>query len=151
GDGRGRPLAGPEREPRAHPDGHPAAGHERDRRPDPAARRRGDPPHSRDGGHGVGNDSGPPEDPRRRIRRLSVEAHRRERLPRAGGTAAGGRSPGSRAMTPPPAKILVVDDTPQNVKLLADLLTVKGYAVVTAASGAEALARIDAERPDLVL
>ena len=38
-----------------------------------------------------------------------------------------------------PAKILVVDDTPQNVKLLADLLTVKGYAVVTAASGAEAL------------
>jgi class 3 adenylate cyclase/CheY-like chemotaxis protein len=51
----------------------------------------------------------------------------------------------------PPAKILVVDDTPTNVKLLADLLTVKGYAVVTAASGAEALARIEAERPDLVL
>ena len=50
-----------------------------------------------------------------------------------------------------PAKILVVDDTPQNVKLLTDLLTVKGYAVVTAASGAEALARIEAERPDLVL
>ena len=54
-------------------------------------------------------------------------------------------------MAPSPAKILVVDDTPQNVKLLADLLTVKGYAVVTAASGAEALARIEAERPDLVL
>ena len=50
-----------------------------------------------------------------------------------------------------PAKILVVDDTPQNVKLLTDLLTVKGYAVVTAASGAEALARVEAERPDLVL
>jgi CheY-like chemotaxis protein len=27
-----------------------------------------------------------------------------------------------------PARILVVDDTPANVKLLADLLTVKGYA-----------------------
>ena len=54
-------------------------------------------------------------------------------------------------MTPPPAKILVVDDTPQNVKLLADLLTVKGYAVVTASSGAEALAKVGAERPDLVL
>jgi adenylate cyclase len=54
-------------------------------------------------------------------------------------------------MTAPPAKILVVDDTPQNVKLLADLLTVKGYAVVTAASGAEALARVEADRPDLVL
>ena len=39
-----------------------------------------------------------------------------------------------------PAKILVVDDTPRNVKLLADLLGVKGYAVVTAASGQEALA-----------
>ncbi len=50
-----------------------------------------------------------------------------------------------------PAKILVVDDTPKNVKLLADLLTVKGYAVVTAASGREALAQVEAERPDLVL
>jgi len=50
-----------------------------------------------------------------------------------------------------PAKILVVDDTPHNVKLLADLLTVKGYAVVTAASGREALELVDKERPDLVL
>jgi len=50
-----------------------------------------------------------------------------------------------------PAKILVVDDTPKNVKLLADLLTVKGYAVVTAASGAEALKKVEAEKPDLVL
>ncbi|MBI3625558.1 MAG: response regulator, partial [Candidatus Rokubacteria bacterium] len=50
-----------------------------------------------------------------------------------------------------PAKILVVDDTPQNVKLLADLLTVKGYAVVTAASGREALELVDKEQPDLVL
>ena len=50
-----------------------------------------------------------------------------------------------------PAKILVVDDTPKNVKLLADLLTVKGYRVVTAASGREALAQVEAEQPDLVL
>jgi adenylate cyclase len=50
-----------------------------------------------------------------------------------------------------PARILVVDDTPANVKLLADLLTVKGYAVTTAASGAEALSRVAADRPDLVL
>ena len=34
-----------------------------------------------------------------------------------------------------PAKILVVDDTARNVKLLADLLAVKGYSVVTAGSG----------------
>ncbi|MBI3456702.1 MAG: response regulator [Candidatus Rokubacteria bacterium] len=50
-----------------------------------------------------------------------------------------------------PAKILVVDDTPQNVKLLADLLTARGYGVVTAASGPEALERVEKERPDLVL
>jgi DNA-binding response OmpR family regulator len=49
------------------------------------------------------------------------------------------------------AKILVVDDTPSNVKLLADALAPKGYAVVTAASGAEALEKVEAERPDLVL
>jgi DNA-binding response OmpR family regulator len=50
-----------------------------------------------------------------------------------------------------PPKILVVDDTARNVKLLADLLAVKGYQVVTALSGREALAQIDAERPDLIL
>jgi len=44
-----------------------------------------------------------------------------------------------------------VDDTPKNVKLLADLLSVKGYAVATASSGAEALAKVEAEKPDLVL
>jgi adenylate cyclase len=50
-----------------------------------------------------------------------------------------------------PAKLLVVDDTPKNVKLLADILTAKGYNVVTAASGSEALSQIEVERPDLVL
>jgi class 3 adenylate cyclase/CheY-like chemotaxis protein len=48
-------------------------------------------------------------------------------------------------------KILVVDDIPQNVKLLADVLTVKGYEVVTAACGTEALARIKSDKPDLLL
>ncbi len=48
-------------------------------------------------------------------------------------------------------KILVVDDTPQNVKLLTDLLTVKGYTVVTASTGEEALVKVGSERPDLVL
>ena len=50
-----------------------------------------------------------------------------------------------------PAKILVVDDTPKNVKLLEDLLTAKGYGVVTAASGREALTQLENEKPDLVL
>jgi len=49
------------------------------------------------------------------------------------------------------AKILVVDDTPSNVKLLADVLGAKGYAVVTATSGADALEVVERERPDLVL
>ncbi len=50
-----------------------------------------------------------------------------------------------------PAKVMVVDDTPHNVKLLADLLGVKGYAVATAATGEEALAKLPIEKPDLVL
>jgi adenylate cyclase len=55
------------------------------------------------------------------------------------------------AIVKSPAKILVVDDTPRNVKLLADLLAVKGYDVVTAESGREALNKLEAERLDLVL
>jgi class 3 adenylate cyclase len=50
-----------------------------------------------------------------------------------------------------PAKVLVVDDTPHNVKLLADLLEVKGYGVTTAVNGEEALAKVAADPPDLVL
>ncbi len=48
-------------------------------------------------------------------------------------------------------KILVVDDVANNVKLLADVLTVKGYDVKTAASGRDALKCVSAEKPDLVL
>ena len=48
-------------------------------------------------------------------------------------------------------KILVVDDTPMNVRMLADVLAFKGYGVVTAAGGKEALAKLASEQPDLVL
>jgi len=48
-------------------------------------------------------------------------------------------------------RILVVDDTPQNVKLLGDVLGIKGYEVTAAASGTEALERIAQQKPDLVL
>ncbi|MEO8541971.1 MAG: response regulator [Burkholderiaceae bacterium] len=47
--------------------------------------------------------------------------------------------------------VLVVDDTPANVKLLVDLLTVKGYVASSAVNGEEALAMIAADPPDLVL
>jgi adenylate cyclase len=50
-----------------------------------------------------------------------------------------------------PAKILVVDDTPANVKLFSDLLLVKGYRVCIATNGEEALALLSKEKPDLVL
>ncbi len=49
------------------------------------------------------------------------------------------------------AKILVVDDVPMNVKLLADVLGAKGFATVTASSGAEALSKLESEKPDLML
>jgi class 3 adenylate cyclase len=48
-------------------------------------------------------------------------------------------------------KILVVDDVARNVKLLADVLTAKGYDVVTADCGVDALKRVRDERPDLLL
>jgi len=48
-------------------------------------------------------------------------------------------------------KILVVDDTPANIKLLGDLLRHKGYDVTTAVNGEEALAAIAKQIPDLVL
>lgn len=49
------------------------------------------------------------------------------------------------------AKILIVDDTAMNVKLLVNLLSVQGYTTITAYSGAEALAMIEQQKPDLVL
>ena len=48
-------------------------------------------------------------------------------------------------------KILIVDDTPTNVKLLVELLGSQGYTLVTAASAAEALALVEKDPPDLVL
>lgn len=49
------------------------------------------------------------------------------------------------------AKILVVDDTPANVKLLVAILENQNYAVITADSGSKALALLTKENPDLVL
>jgi adenylate cyclase len=48
-------------------------------------------------------------------------------------------------------RILVVDDTPQNVRLLEAVLTGHGYDVVSAATGEEALKAVADTRPDLVL
>jgi|RhiMetdeSRZDD1v2_1073273.scaffolds.fasta_scaffold89440_3 adenylate cyclase len=48
-------------------------------------------------------------------------------------------------------KILVVDDVPQNVRLLEAVLAPRGYEVVTATDGDGALRLVESEEPDLVL
>lgn len=47
--------------------------------------------------------------------------------------------------------MLVIDDEPDVLAVVRDLLTEQGYAVIEAADGAEGLARCDAEPVDLVL
>jgi len=54
-------------------------------------------------------------------------------------------------MEPATDRILVVDDEPHNVRLLAYLLGYHGYTVDTAADGESALARIREQPPDLLL
>jgi two-component system KDP operon response regulator KdpE len=49
------------------------------------------------------------------------------------------------------AIILIVDDEPQIRRVMRTTLTSHGYSVVEAASGEEALEKIRAERPDLIL
>jgi adenylate cyclase len=48
-------------------------------------------------------------------------------------------------------KILVVDDVPENVRLLQAVLVPRGYEVVTAHDGDAALDLVEAEEPDLIL
>lgn len=50
-----------------------------------------------------------------------------------------------------PERILVVDDAPENIRLLGALLTGAGYTVTVARSGEQALERIARDRPNLVL
>jgi Response regulator containing CheY-like receiver, AAA-type ATPase, and DNA-binding domains len=49
------------------------------------------------------------------------------------------------------AKILVVDDDPNLRKTLADILKIKGYEVIIAATGAEAVAVVKREAISLAL
>jgi len=51
----------------------------------------------------------------------------------------------------PSPRVLVVDDQPQNIRLLEAILSPRGYAVRAASSGEEALTAIDGEEVDLVL
>jgi adenylate cyclase len=49
------------------------------------------------------------------------------------------------------ARILVVDDIPENVRLMEAVLTPRGYTVLSAGSGEEALEVVEREKPDLIL
>jgi twitching motility two-component system response regulator PilH len=48
-------------------------------------------------------------------------------------------------------KILVVDDSPTDLRLATDALKGKGYRIITAIDGEEALAKAAAELPDLMV
>ena len=52
---------------------------------------------------------------------------------------------------PEPITVLAVDDQRQNLRLLEAVLTPRGYRVITAASGEEAVELLSQEIPDLVL
>ena len=50
-----------------------------------------------------------------------------------------------------PASILIVDDTPDNLRLLTNILTGQGYQVRPAPNGLHALATVQKAQPDLIL
>ncbi|MDP9302302.1 MAG: response regulator [Actinomycetota bacterium] len=52
---------------------------------------------------------------------------------------------------PAQPRVLAVDDLPQNVRLLEAMLGSRGFAVIPATSGVEALEKVKADQPDLVL
>lgn len=54
-------------------------------------------------------------------------------------------------MADQPARILVVDDVPQNVRLLEAVLVPHGYEVISAADGIAALDLVESSSPDLIL
>src|SRR4051794_41883218 len=47
--------------------------------------------------------------------------------------------------------ILVVDDIPENVRLVQAVIVPRGYRVVSATSAEEALELVEREKPDLIL
>jgi len=57
----------------------------------------------------------------------------------------------SSQRTEAPGDVLIVDDTPDNLRLLSQMLSEQGYGVRAVASGSRALASVRAAPPDLIL
>jgi len=83
-----------------------------------------------------------------RIREIVAAAIRRLR-PESVATPA--EKPEPSASDPAPPKILVADDNPDNVRLLTVRLQSEGYTVFSATDGAETLAKLRADKPDLLM
>jgi len=49
------------------------------------------------------------------------------------------------------AKVLVVDDDPDFVEIARTVLAAKGHVVITASNGDQGLARVRADKPDILL
>lgn len=49
------------------------------------------------------------------------------------------------------AKILIVDDNPQNIELLETHLAIAGYETITSATGGDAVKRAKKDQPDIIL
>ena len=50
-----------------------------------------------------------------------------------------------------PGKVLIVDDEPEVRQVILEFLSSRGYDVIAAEGGIEAVAMVEASRPDLVL
>ena len=120
---------------------HPAAGNRR-RRPRSSGCR-ADAGHRRDDrrrAHGAGDGGRPGVVPRRRLRRLHLEADRRPGVHPGGRGVLRWRADGA-------GRILVVDDIPENLRLMEAVLVPRGYTVLTATSGEQALELVEREQP----
>ena len=97
----------------------------------------------------VAGDGGRPRAvPGRGLRRLRLEAGEHRQLRRHRRRALRRRSMSSENGA---ARILVVDDVPENVRLLEAVLAPRGYDVVVANDGHAALELAESAKPDLVL
>src|SRR5882757_2369135 len=145
--GRGRSACCRGGSPGPGTDGSPTPGHRRNR--DAAQIEAGQSRAGRAGrrGHRLRDGRGPGASNSCRLRRIRREAHQ------CASTTGAGRGVSLRAggLMGSPVTVLAVDDQPTNLRLLDAVLTPRGHRVITASSGAEALALLETEDVDLVL